>query len=34
MPPAQWQDFCERLDEPVRVIPALRDLFREPELAE
>ena len=31
LPPAQWQAFCERLDEPARVIPALRDLFREAE---
>lgn len=32
--PAQWKAFCERLDEPAKVIPALRDLFEEPELAE
>jgi uncharacterized protein (DUF1778 family) len=31
LPPAQWKAFCERLDEPARVIPALRDLFSEPE---
>jgi uncharacterized protein (DUF1778 family) len=31
--PAQWKAFCERLDEPARVIPALRDLFSEPESA-
>ena len=31
LPPEQWQAFCERLDEPARVIPALRDLFSEPE---
>lgn len=31
LPPVQWQAFCERLDEPARVIPALRDLFREAE---
>ncbi len=31
LPPAQWQAFCERLNEPARVIPALRDLFSEPE---
>jgi len=29
--PAQWKAFCERLDAPARVIPALRDLFSEPE---
>ena len=34
LPPAQWQEFCERLDEPARVIPALRDLFREAEPTE
>lgn len=33
LPPAQWQDFCERLDAPARVIPALKDLFSEPESA-
>ena len=31
LPPAQWQAFCERLDKPARVIPALRDLFSESE---
>ncbi len=31
LPPEQWQAFCERLDEPAQVIPALRDLFSEPE---
>lgn len=31
LPPEQWQAFCERLDEPAKVIPALRDLFSEPE---
>ena len=30
--PAQWKAFCERLDAPAKVIPALRDLFSEPEL--
>jgi uncharacterized protein (DUF1778 family) len=34
LPPAQWQAFCERLNEPARMIPALRDLFREPEPTE
>jgi uncharacterized protein (DUF1778 family) len=29
--PAQWEAFCERLDAPAKVIPALRDLFSEPE---
>ncbi|MBO0722558.1 MAG: DUF1778 domain-containing protein [Blastocatellia bacterium] len=27
--PGQWKAFCERLDAPARVIPALRDLFSE-----
>ncbi len=27
--PEQWSAFCERLDAPPKVIPALRDLFRE-----
>ena len=31
LPPEQWQAFCERLDEPAQVIPALRNLFSEPE---
>jgi uncharacterized protein (DUF1778 family) len=31
LPPAQWKAFCERLDAPAKVIPALRDLFSEPE---
>ena len=31
LPPAQWKAFCERLDAPARVIPALRDLFSEAE---
>lgn len=34
LPPKQWKAFCERLDEPARVIPALRDLFSEPEPTE
>jgi uncharacterized protein (DUF1778 family) len=29
--PAQWKAFCERLEAPAKVIPALRDLFSEPE---
>ncbi len=29
--PDQWEAFCRRLDEPPKVIPALRQLFREPE---
>ena len=33
LPPAQWKAFCERLDAPAKVIPALRDLFGEAELA-
>ncbi|MGE0102854.1 MAG: DUF1778 domain-containing protein [Blastocatellales bacterium] len=28
--PEQWEAFCARLDDPPRVIPALRDLFSEP----
>jgi uncharacterized protein (DUF1778 family) len=32
LPPAQWKAFCERLDAPAKVIPALRDLFSEAEL--
>ncbi len=31
LPPAQWKAFCERLDAPAKVVPALRDLFSEPE---
>ena len=31
LPPEQWKALCERLDEPAQVIPALRDLFSEPE---
>ncbi len=30
LPPAQWKAFCERLDAPAKVIPALPDLFSEP----
>lgn len=29
--PEQWEAFCERLDAPPQVIPALRELFGEPE---
>jgi uncharacterized protein (DUF1778 family) len=32
LPPTQWKAFCERLDAPAKVVPALRDLFSEPEL--
>jgi uncharacterized protein (DUF1778 family) len=32
--PAQWKVFCERMDAPARVVPALRDLFSEPEIIE
>ncbi len=31
LPPAQWKAFCKRLDAPATVLPALRDLFSEPE---
>lgn len=31
LPTAQWKAFCERLDAPAKVIPALRDLFSESE---
>ncbi len=30
--PDQWQAFCRRLDEPPKGVPALRQLFREPEV--
>ena len=29
LPADQWEAFCLRLDEPPKVIPALRQLFRE-----
>ena len=29
--PEQWEAFCQRLDAPPRAIPALVQLFREPE---
>ena len=31
LPPEQWEAFCQRLDAPAKIIPALRQLFREPE---
>lgn len=31
LPPDQWEAFCQRLDEPPKVIPALRQLFSEQE---
>jgi uncharacterized protein (DUF1778 family) len=31
LPPDQWQAFCERLDTPPKVVPALQRLFSEPE---
>ncbi|MDF5716265.1 MAG: DUF1778 domain-containing protein [Rhizonema sp. NSF051] len=30
--PDQWEAFCQRLDAPPKVIPALQQLFSEPEL--
>lgn len=30
--PVQWQSFCDALDAPPRVIPALRQLLTEPSL--
>ncbi len=32
LPPDQWEAFCQRLDAPPKVIPALQQLFSEPEL--
>lgn len=32
LPPEQWEAFCERLDAPPQVIPALFELFKEPEI--
>lgn len=32
LPPEQWEAFCQRLDAPPKDIPALRQLFSEPEL--
>jgi uncharacterized protein (DUF1778 family) len=31
LPPEQWEAFCQRLDAPPQTIPALRQLFSEPE---
>jgi len=31
LPPAQWEAFCQRLDESPKSIPALRQLFSEPD---
>jgi uncharacterized protein (DUF1778 family) len=31
LPPDKWEEFCARLDEPVRVIPALQKLLSRPE---
>jgi uncharacterized protein (DUF1778 family) len=31
LPPEQWDAFCRRLDEPPKVLPALRRLFNEPD---
>jgi uncharacterized protein (DUF1778 family) len=31
LPAEQWEAFCERLDAPARIIPALDQLFREEE---
>jgi len=31
LPPDQWEGFCERVDAPPKVIPALQQLFSEPE---
>jgi uncharacterized protein (DUF1778 family) len=31
LPPEQWEAFRERLDEPARTIPALVELFGQPE---
>ncbi len=32
LPPKQWEAFCRRLDAPPQGIPALAQLFAEPEL--
>ena len=29
--PEQWDAFCKRLDDPPRVLPAIRKLFSEPD---
>ena len=31
LPSDQWEAFCQRLDEPPKVVPALRQLFSEQE---
>jgi uncharacterized protein (DUF1778 family) len=31
LPPDQWEAFCEHLDAPPKVVPALQRLFSEPE---
>lgn len=31
LPAEQWEEFCRRLDAPPKVIPALRQLFSEPD---
>lgn len=31
LPPDQWDAFCERLDAPPQVVPALRELFSGPD---
>jgi uncharacterized protein (DUF1778 family) len=31
LPPEQWKAFCDRLDAPARVIPALQELLSRPE---
>ena len=32
--PEEWKAFCDRLDAPAKEIPALQELFREPEPVE
>ena len=32
LPPDRWQSFCDALDAPPRLIPALRKLLTEPSL--
>lgn len=31
LPPDQWEKFCQKLDAPPKVIPALQRLFSEPD---
>lgn len=31
LPPDRWEAFCQRVDAPPKEIPALRQLFSEPE---